>query len=57
MSSYIFSVVPAVLGGNLVTLLFNGLPNDTGFPPKTAGMTGSPGRGRLDEKKSAMIVE
>jgi len=57
MSSYIFSVVPAVLGGNLVTLLFNGLPNDTGFPPKTAGMTGSPRRGRLDEKKSAMIVE
>jgi len=42
-----FRVVPAGVGGNPVSLRSCLYLNDAGFPPETAGKTGTPSRGRL----------
>jgi hypothetical protein len=47
VSPQFFRVVPAGGGGNLVSLRSCLYLNDAGFPPKTAGKTGTPSRGRL----------
>jgi hypothetical protein len=42
-----FRVVPTGVGGNPVSLRSCLYLNDAGFPPETAGKTGTPSRGRL----------